>query len=100
MLRKYCLETEKCWYEGIPYILFEAHESVQESLGFSLAELVFVHTVCGPRKVLKDKFLFSELSPETNVLDFTSQFWERFHHVYSLTKKALASSQTIMKGHY
>lgn len=48
MLRKYCLETGKNSDEGIPFVLFVAQEAIQESLGFSPAELVFAHTPCGP----------------------------------------------------
>ena len=40
LLRKYCLDSEKDWDEGVPLILFAARETVQESLGFSPAELV------------------------------------------------------------
>ena len=53
VLRKYCLDTGKCWDEGVPFALFALRETVQESLGFSPAELVFGHTVRGPLKVLK-----------------------------------------------
>ena len=30
MLRKYCLESEKSWDEGIPHVFFAALEAVQE----------------------------------------------------------------------
>lgn len=45
MLRKYCRGTGKDWDEGVPLVLFAVREAVQESLGFSPAELVFGHTV-------------------------------------------------------
>ena len=57
MIRTYCFDTEKDWNEGIHLLLFAARESVQESLGFSPFELVFGHTVRGPLKLLKEKFL-------------------------------------------
>ena len=60
MIRSYCFDTEKDWDEGIHLLLFAVRESVQESLGFSPFELVFGHTVCGPLKLLKEKF--SELT--------------------------------------
>ncbi len=69
MLRKYCMETNKDWDEGIPLVLFAVRESVQESLGFSLAEMVFGHTVRGPLKVLKDKMMESNTENRTNVFD-------------------------------
>ena len=67
MLRKYCFENDKNGDEGIPFSLFRACESAQELLGFSSAEFVFGHTVQGPLKMLKDRFLSGELSSETNV---------------------------------
>ena len=42
MIRSYCFDTEKDWDEGIHSLLFAVRESVQESLGFSPFELVFV----------------------------------------------------------
>ncbi len=51
MLRKYCSETGNEWDEGVPLLLFAIRETIQESLKFSLSELVFGHTVRGPLKV-------------------------------------------------
>ena len=53
----YCFDTEKYWDEGKHLLLFMGRESVQESLGFSPFEQVFGHTVRGPLKLLKEKFL-------------------------------------------
>lgn len=44
MLRKYWFEMGKDWDEGVPMLLFAVRETVQESLGFSPAQLVFVRT--------------------------------------------------------
>lgn len=57
MLRTHCLESNKDWDEGVHLLLFAAREMVQESLGFSPAELVFAHTVRGPLKLLQEKWL-------------------------------------------
>ena len=57
MIRSYCFDTENDWDEGIHLLLFAVRESVQESLGFSPFELVFSHSVRGPSKLLKEKFL-------------------------------------------
>ena len=57
MIRSYCFDTENDRDKGIHLLLFAAMESVQESLGFSPFELVFGHTVRGPLKLLKEKFL-------------------------------------------
>lgn len=50
MLRKYCHKSQRDWDDGVPFVLFAAREAVQESLGFSPAELVFGHEVRGPFK--------------------------------------------------
>lgn len=87
MLRKYCMDTGRDWYEGVPLVLFAVREAVQESLSFSPAELVFGHTVRGPLKLLKEKILETDLSPKTNVLTYVSRFRERLHDPYALAKK-------------
>ena len=56
-IRSYCFDTEKNWDEDIHLLLFAVRESIQESLGFSPFELVFGHSVRGPLKLLKEKFL-------------------------------------------
>lgn len=100
MLRKYCLETAKSWDEGIPFVLFAAREAVQESLGFSPAELVFGHVPRGPLKSLKDRFLCTEMSPGTKVLEYVSRFRERLHRANSFAKRSLSSAQTVMKRRF
>ncbi len=50
-------ESGKGWDEGLPLLLFAVRETVQESLGFSPADLVFGHTVRGPLKMLKENWL-------------------------------------------
>lgn len=39
MLKAYCLESDRDWSEGVHPLLLVASEVVQESLGFSLADL-------------------------------------------------------------
>ena len=77
MIRSYCFDTEKDWDEGIHLLLFAVRESVQESLGFSHFELVFGHTVRGPLKLLKEKFLSQEDTP-LNLLQYVSDFRRKF----------------------
>ncbi len=57
MLRKYCMDTGNDWDEGTPLVLFAVREAVQDSLGFSPADLVFGHSVRGPLKMLKEDML-------------------------------------------
>ena len=69
MIRSYCFDTKK----DIHLVLFAVRESVQESLGFSPFELVFSHTVRGPLKLLKEKFLSNDDS-SLNLLQYVSDF--------------------------
>lgn len=57
MLRAYCYELGRDWEEGVSWLLFASREAVQESSGFSPAELVFGHRPRGPLTVLKEKWL-------------------------------------------
>lgn len=57
LLRTYCLEFDKDWDEGVHMQMFAIREVVQESLGFSPVELVCAHTVCGPLKLLRERWL-------------------------------------------
>ena len=96
MIRSYCLDTDKNWDEGIHLLLFAVRESVQESLGFSPFELVFGHTVRGPLKLLKEKFL-SEDDPKLNLLDYVSDFRHRLSSACDLARHNLKNAQSEMK---
>ena len=66
MLRKYCFDTDENWDVGLPFVVFASREAVQESLGFSPAELTFGHTPSGPLRALKERFLcFNESSKKS-----------------------------------
>ena len=73
MIRSYCFDTEKDWDEDIHLLLLTVRESVQESFGFSLFELVFGHTVRGLLKLLKEKFLSND-DCSLNLLQYVSDF--------------------------
>jgi hypothetical protein len=98
MLRSYCLDHQKDWDEGVPVVLFAARESVQESLGFSPFEMVFGHSVRGPLKILKEKFLGGE--PTVPLLDYVSAFKERFHSTCEKAHENLRQAQANMKHYY
>lgn len=100
MFRKYCLDTGKDWDEGTPLVLFAVREAVQESLGFSPADLVFGHCVRGPLKMLKEDMLSVQTGGKLNVLDYVSKFRERLHKACSVAKEALGNAQLTMKSHF
>ena len=98
MIRTYCYDNAKDWDEGIHFLLFAARESVQESLGFSPFELLFGHTVRGPLKMWKDKWL--DESEDTNLLDYVSKFKYRLHKACEVARSNLQQTQVKMKTWY
>lgn len=80
--------------------MFAVQETPQESLGFSPCNLVFGHTVCGPLRLRKEKWLSETPKIERNVLDYVSTFHERLHHVCQLACENLSQAQIKMKRQY
>ena len=72
IMEKYCLETGKDWDKGLLFLLLAARETVQDSTGFSPAQLVFGHIVRVRLRLLHEKFLSDTASPNSNVLDYVS----------------------------
>lgn len=68
--------------------MFAARESVQESLGFSPFELVFVHSVHGVLKLLKECWL-QEFSKNDNLLYYVFQFRTRLTETSELSRENL-----------
>ena len=99
MIRSYCFDTEKDWDEGIRLLLFAVRESVQESLGFSPFELVFGHSVRGPLKLLKEKFLSNDETP-LNLLQYVSDFRNRLSRACEVARSNLKTSEGKMKARY
>lgn len=100
MIRAYCIEFQKDWDDGIHLLLFAAREVTQESLGFSPAELVFGHTVRGPLKLLKEKWLADQNPTPTNLLDYVCNFRFKLSMACELAKENLVVAQEKMKCWY
>lgn len=100
ILRKYCLQKGKSWDEGIPFVLFAAGESVQESLGFSPAELVFGHTPRGPLQALKERFLLPPEPKEKNMRVFVRDLRDHLRWANDIARECLASAQRKKKKRY
>ncbi|XP_070403201.1 uncharacterized protein [Nothobranchius furzeri] len=99
MLTKYCLSKSKTWEEGLPFVLFAAREAVQDSLGFSPAQLVFGHTPRGPLKALKERFLFSD-PPDRKVREYVQLFQKRLKEANAIAKTHLDKAKLKMKVQY
>lgn len=77
LLRAYCVEMDRDWEEGLPWLLLAAREVTQESTGFSPNELVFGHTVCVPLTLLHDQWTRTE-APK-NFINFVNGFRYRLY---------------------
>ncbi|XP_049320466.1 uncharacterized protein LOC125781183 [Astyanax mexicanus] len=80
--------------------MFALREVVQESTGFSPAQLVFAHTVRGPLKLLKDQLLGEKGALQSNLLDFVGKFRERLHKACEVAQRSLLSAQSSMKERF
>lgn len=99
VLRKHCFESQKDWDDSVPLVLFAAREAVQESLGFSPAQLVFGHEVRGPLKILKEQLL-TPAKTVKSIPEYVARLRERLALACSLAKESLASSQEKMKQRF
>nr|XP_033942275.1 uncharacterized protein LOC117449038 isoform X1 [Pseudochaenichthys georgianus] len=99
MLIKHCHESHKDWDDGVPLVLFAAREAVQESLGFSPAELVFGHEVRGPLRVLKEH-LIMPTKTVCSIPEYVAKLKDRLNRACSLAREALTSTQGNMKKRY
>ena len=95
MLRKYVHEFQTDWEEGLPFLLFAARTTYQESLGFSPAELIFGHNVRGPLKMIKEHWM-RDNSRGTNL----SHNIDKLKEIWQIAKDNLIMSQTRMKKRY
>ena len=99
MIRSYSFDTEKDWDEGIHLLLFAVRESVQESLSFSPFELVFGHSVRGPLKLLKEKFLSNDETP-LNLQQYISDFRNRLSRACEVARSNFKTSKGKIKARY
>ena len=72
--------------------MFAAQESIQETLGFGLFELVFGHVVRGPLKMLKESWLAVDEDPVSH-LEYVNTFKTRLTEAGELAKKNLCRGQ-------
>lgn len=98
LLRAFCVELDRDWEEGLPWLMLAAREAVQDSTGFSPNDLVFGHVVRGPLAVLKDNLV--SLDAPTNLIDYVNGFRHRLYTAGCLAREKLQLAQKSMKAHY
>lgn len=95
MIHVYSVETGREWDEGLPFLPFATCESVQESTGFSPADLVFGYTIRGPMKMLIGQLLSERRSP-VPVSEYDSSFKEHLHRAWDVVKRHLSANRVKM----
>ena len=100
MIRKFCLEEDQEWDEGLPYLLFALRETPSGSLGVSPFELLYGRKVRGPLKVIKDHLITSPTSKLITVQKYINSLQERLTKVRAFASKNLTHAQSVMKARY
>ncbi|XP_064093832.1 uncharacterized protein LOC135206342 [Macrobrachium nipponense] len=101
MLKKYCLENNAQWDEGVDFLLFAIREAPQESLGFSPFEMLFGRSVRGPLSVIKDEWLSAPSSSQIqSVKQYMSKLQKILCDVRKLVKENLEARQLEMKTNF
>ncbi|XP_064083906.1 uncharacterized protein LOC135199681 [Macrobrachium nipponense] len=101
MLKKFCLESNLDWDEGVKFLLFAIRESPQESLGVSPFEMVYGRLLRGPLALIKDEWLKPPDSHQTvTVQQYLSNFKETLSKVRKIASENLSKAQIKMKNNY
>lgn len=95
LLHAYCVELNRDWEEGLPWLLLAAREVTQSSLGFSPNDFVFGHKVRGPLAVLGDQLRGKQ--PPKSLLEYVNGFRRRLFLVGQAARTNLEKAQTKMK---
>lgn len=95
LLRAYCVELNRDWEDGLPWLMLAAREVTQESLGFSPNKLVFGHTVRRPLTVLQEELKGKE--PPHNLSDYVNGFRRRLFLAGQKAQEHLVKAQIKMK---
>lgn len=98
LLRAYCVEMERDWEEGLPWLLLAARSVVQESTGFSPNELVFAHKVRSSLSVLSSDLDNSE--PPESLTEYTNGFRRKLFLAWKMASSNLTEAQQKMKRIY
>ncbi|KAL2080855.1 hypothetical protein ACEWY4_022708 [Coilia grayii] len=98
LLRAYCVELNRDWEEGLPWLMLAAREVTQVSTGFSPNDLVFGHKVRGPLAVLQGDLKPAETP--VNLLDYVNGFRRKLLLAGKMAMKNLTRAQQKMKSWY
>lgn len=99
MLRKYCMEHNKDWDRGGPFLLFATRDIPQRNLGFSPNKFVSRYRVRGPLSVVKNSW---SCDPKTSVglLSYVQDFKTCLGEDLEMSQQNLRAVQSKTKPWY
>ena len=100
MLRKFCVESQLEWDEGIDFLLFAIREAPQESTGFSPFEMLFGRSVRGPLSVIKEEWLNTPSDSSQTIKQYMDNLKSTLKKVREIARENLKGQQLVMKEHY
>ena len=95
MLKKMCMERPMDWDRYVAPLLFAYREVPQESLGFSLFELLYGRSVRGPMTILKELWTKTDIEPEVkSTYQYVLDLKQRLEETCELAHQELFSAQS------
>ena len=99
MLRRMCAERPKDWDRYLPALLFAVREVPQESLGFSLFELLYGRNVRGPMAILRELWTDEVEDEEVrSTYNCVINLRKRLEHTCDLAMKNLQKCKGNKRG--
>ena len=101
MLKKFCLESELDWDEGVNYLVFAIREAPQESLGFSPFEMVYGRQLRGPLSLISDEWLKQPGVEQTVTAEkYMEKLKNMLGKVREIAKENISKAQLSMKENF
>ena len=100
LLKKFCIESESDWDEGVDFLLFVIREVPCESLAISPFEMLYGHKVRGPLQIVKDKLMDSVQVEETTVNQYIQKLKGNIEKIHEFALSHLGKNQEEMKLRY
>jgi len=100
-LRHMCAEKPKDWDRYVGPLLFAYREVKQDSLGYSLFELLYGRTVRGTMRILRELMTNEKVEPEVKTTyEYVLDLKDRLQSTCELAQIELQKSQIRQKKYY
>ena len=100
LLKKFCIESESDWDEGVDFLLFVIREVPCESLAVSPFEMLYGRKVHGPLQIVKDKLLDNDQVEEITVSQYLQKLKGSIEKIHEFAFSHLGKNQEEMKLRY